>query len=47
VVEDEPTVAQLIADVESEEGYRVDMLLDSREALDRLDKKTMTLSSAI
>jgi len=27
--EDEPTVAQLIADVESEEGYRVDTLLDS------------------
>ena len=43
VVEDEPTVAQLIADVESEEGYRVDMLLDSREALDRLDKKNYDL----
>jgi signal transduction histidine kinase/DNA-binding response OmpR family regulator len=36
VVEDEPTVSQLIADVMSEEGHRVDTLLDSREALDRL-----------
>jgi PAS domain S-box-containing protein len=36
VVEDEPTVAQLIADVLTEEGYRVDKLLDSREALERV-----------
>jgi signal transduction histidine kinase/CheY-like chemotaxis protein len=43
VVEDEPTVAQLIADVESEEGHRVDTLLDSREALDRLEKKNYDL----
>jgi signal transduction histidine kinase/ActR/RegA family two-component response regulator len=36
VVEDEPTVSQLISDVMSEMGHRVDTLLDSREALDRL-----------
>jgi signal transduction histidine kinase/CheY-like chemotaxis protein len=36
VVEDEPTVAQLIADVLAEEGYRVEKLLDSREAIDRV-----------
>jgi len=34
VVEDEPTVAQLIADVLSEEGHFVDTVLDSREGLD-------------
>ena len=39
VVEDEPTVAELIADVMAEEGYRVDILLDSREALGRLEKQ--------
>jgi DNA-binding response OmpR family regulator len=33
VVEDEPTVAQLIADVLGEEGHVVDMVLDSREGL--------------
>jgi PAS domain S-box-containing protein len=33
VVEDEPTVAQLIADVLSEEGHVVDRILDSREGL--------------
>ena len=36
VVEDEPTVAQLIADVLAEEGFRVDKLLDSREAITRV-----------
>ena len=36
VVEDEPTVSQLISDVMSEMGYRVDTLPDSREAFDRL-----------
>jgi len=36
VVEDEPTVSQLISDVMSEMGHRVDTLLDSREAFDRL-----------
>ena len=43
MVEDEPTVAQLIADVMSEEGHRVDMLLDSREALGRLEKRNYGL----
>ena len=33
VVEDEPTVAGLIADVLSQEGYIVDTVLDSREGL--------------
>jgi PAS domain S-box-containing protein len=36
VVEDEPTVAALIADVLGEEGHRVETLLDSREALRQL-----------
>jgi len=36
VVEDEPTVSQLISDVMSEMGHGVDTLLDSREAFDRL-----------
>jgi len=35
VVEDEPTVAQLIADVLGECGYRVDIVLDSLEGLAR------------
>ena len=39
VVEDEPTVAQLIADVMTGEGHRVDTLLDSREALARLEEQ--------
>ena len=43
VVEDEPTVAALISDVLVEEGYRVDTLLDSREALGRLEKKSYSL----
>jgi signal transduction histidine kinase/ActR/RegA family two-component response regulator len=43
VVEDEPTVAQLIADVMTEEGHQVDVLLDSREALCRLEEKNYTL----
>jgi len=38
VVEDEPTVAELIADVMIEEGHLVDTLLDSREALARLEE---------
>jgi CheY-like chemotaxis protein len=38
VVEDEPTVAKLIADVMADDGYQVDTLLDSREAIGRLDK---------
>jgi signal transduction histidine kinase/ActR/RegA family two-component response regulator len=43
VVEDEPTVSQLIADVMSEEGHRVDTLLDSREAFQRLEEKKYDL----
>jgi signal transduction histidine kinase/CheY-like chemotaxis protein len=38
VVEDEPTVAYLIADVLGEEGHKVDTLLDSREALALLEQ---------
>jgi DNA-binding response OmpR family regulator len=41
--EDEPTVAELIADVMTEEGYRVDTLLDSRVALGRLEEKSFSL----
>jgi CheY-like chemotaxis protein len=43
IVEDEPTVAELIADVLAEEGYRVDTLLDSRSALGRLEEKKYSL----
>jgi len=43
VVEDEPTVAELIADVITEEGHRVDTLLDSRQALGRLEEKSYSL----
>ena len=35
VVEDEPTVAHLIADVLSEEGHKVEIVLDGRDGLDR------------
>lgn len=43
VVEDEPTVAELITDVLTEEGYRVEALLDSRAALGRLEEKNYSL----
>lgn len=43
VVEDEPTVAELIGDVMTDEGYRVETLLDSREALGRLEERTYSL----
>jgi two-component system NtrC family sensor kinase len=43
VVEDEPTVAELIADVLTEEGYRVETVLDSREALGKLRDKSYSL----
>ena len=43
IVEDEPTVAELIADVLTEEGYRTDTLLDSREAIARLAEKNYSL----
>jgi two-component system NtrC family sensor kinase len=38
VVEDEPTVAHLIADVLTEEGHDVDAVLDSQEGLARLSR---------
>jgi signal transduction histidine kinase/CheY-like chemotaxis protein len=38
VVEDEPTVAQLIADVLREEGHEVETVLDSQEGLTRLSR---------
>jgi len=44
VLEDEPTVARLIADVLEDEGLRVDVLLDAREALDRADRVTYALA---
>jgi signal transduction histidine kinase/CheY-like chemotaxis protein len=43
VVEDEPTVARLIADVLEEEGLRVDVILDGREALERARRETFDL----
>ncbi len=43
IVEDEPTVAELIADVLAEEGHQVDTLLDSRVALGRLEEKSYSL----
>jgi len=39
VVEDEPTVAQLIADVLREEGHQVEAVLDSQEGLARLSRR--------
>jgi CheY-like chemotaxis protein len=38
VVEDEPTVAQLIADVLRDEGFEVETLLDGRDATDRVSR---------
>jgi CheY-like chemotaxis protein len=43
VVEDEPTVARLIADVLEDEGMQVDVLLDGHEALDRAARQTFDL----
>jgi two-component system, NtrC family, sensor kinase len=43
VVEDEPTVVRLIADVLSEEGHTVDTVLDSRKALDLVRRKNYDL----
>jgi two-component system NtrC family sensor kinase len=43
IVEDEPTVADLIADVLAEEGYRVDTMLDSRSALGKLEEQKYSL----
>jgi len=38
VVEDEPTVAQLIVDVLGEEGHQVEAVLDSQEGLTRISR---------
>jgi two-component system, NtrC family, sensor kinase len=43
VVEDEPTVVRLIADVLAEEDYAVDTVLDSRAGLDLLRRKPYEL----
>jgi signal transduction histidine kinase/ActR/RegA family two-component response regulator len=44
VVEDEPTVARLIADVLEDEGLRVDVVLDGREALGRAASESYDLT---
>ena len=43
VVEDEPTVAQLIVDVLGEEGHRVEAVLDSQEGLTQLSRSRYDL----
>src|SRR6267143_1332278 len=43
VVEDEPTVARLIADVLEDQGMQVEVLLDGREALDRAARQSFDL----
>lgn len=43
VVEDEPTVARLIADVLEDEGLHVDVLLDGRQALERAAREAYDL----
>jgi CheY-like chemotaxis protein len=43
VVEDEPTVAQLIADVLKEEGHAVEAVLDSQEGLTQLSRRPFDL----
>jgi two-component system NtrC family sensor kinase len=43
VVEDEPTVAQLVTDVLTDEGHRVEMVLDSRDGLARTRQKQFDL----
>jgi len=43
VVEDEPTVARLIADVLEDEGFEVSVLLDGREALKRATHEVFDL----
>jgi two-component system NtrC family sensor kinase len=43
VVEDEPTVASLVADVLREEGHDVETILDSVEALERLTRQDFDL----
>lgn len=43
VVEDEPTVAHLVADVLAEEGYSVETVLDSRAGLDLIRRRPYEL----
>jgi signal transduction histidine kinase/ActR/RegA family two-component response regulator len=43
IVEDEPSVAQLIVDVLREQGHRPEAILDSQEALTQLSRKTYDL----
>jgi two-component system NtrC family sensor kinase len=43
IVEDEPTVAHLIADVLAEEGHTVEIVLDGRDGLDRAAKGNYAL----
>ena len=43
VVEDEPTVAQLVVDVLREEGHRAEAVLDSQEGLTRVARGTFDL----
>jgi signal transduction histidine kinase/ActR/RegA family two-component response regulator len=43
VVEDEPTVASLVADVLREEGHDVETILDSVQALERLEREEFDL----
>ena len=43
MVEDEPTVARLIADVLQDENFLVEVLLDGREALDRAAQESFDL----
>lgn len=43
VIEDEQTVAQLIADVLGEEGHRVEAVLDSKEGLRRISRESYDL----
>ena len=38
VIEDEPAVAHLIADVLAEDGHRAEVVLDSREGLERIER---------
>jgi len=43
VIEDEPTVAHLVADVLAEDGYSVETVLDSRAGLDLIRRKPYDL----
>lgn len=43
VIEDEPTVAQLVADVLREEGHQVETVLDSQEGLKRISRNLYDL----